>query len=67
MTISDKDLKQAVLEAEAQTTILKALRQVEASKRAEILRAVGLLLEADAIVPGVLTALIQGTKCGTTT
>lgn len=48
---------QAELEAVAQLEIVRALKPLSQEKREKVLRAIGLILEADRLVPGIVSLL----------
>ena len=57
------NIDRAIQESEAQIAIMKALKQLCGDgSRKRVLDAVGHLLAADAVMPGVLEAFLRGRK-----
>ncbi len=63
----DIDIDKAQQETIAQLRILRALKPVSADSRVRILRVLGLLLEADALIPGILRAIAAPSSASPTT
>lgn len=60
--IADWKLEEAEKETSAQLEILAALKPLDAEKREHVLRAIQLLMEADRLVPGILSLIASWSR-----
>ncbi len=60
--IPDEQVDSAIAETDTQANVLRVMRSLDAPARERVLRAVGHLMQAEALVPGIFARILEGEK-----